>query len=85
MRGLLDAPGDTTTPNICVCAAELSSCADPVPVKLLPVAAHSEVVEHRLHVQLDLGLSAERLAVDPDIRLSVEVDQFRAQPDIERT
>ena len=63
--------------------AKLSSGADPVPVKLLPVASHSQVIEHGLHVQLDLGLPAKRLAVDPDIGFSLEVDQLRAQPDIE--
>ena len=65
-----------------VWTARWSSGADPVPVKLLLVAAHPEVVEHRFHFQLDLGLAAVRLAIDPNISLALEVDQFGAEPDI---
>ena len=62
-----------------------SACRKPVPIQLLPITAHSEIVEHRLPMSsLSLFLASELGAVvDADIRLPLEVNELGAEPDVE--
>ena len=60
-----------------------SARRDSVPVNLLPIAAHPQVIEHRFHLELELGLTVVRLAVDADVGFPLELDELRAEPDVE--
>ena len=52
-----------------------STRRNPMPVKLLPVAANAQVFEHRLAFELDLALVI-RLVLDADLHPSLEVDEL---------
>jgi hypothetical protein len=59
-----------------------STRRNPMPIKLLAIAANAQVFEHRLAFELDLP-SVVRLVVDGDLHPSLEIDELGGKPDIQ--